>query len=305
MKDIVFFFGAGASYGAGDIIPERPPLGIHLYDELARIYPGSWGALPPEVQEEFRKNFEHGMAKVYGKYTHAIPLLMQQMAIYFIQFRPYSNSSLYCRLIQKLTENGIMDRVIFSTINYDCILEFALSNQGYVIDYFNISREGAIPVLKLHGSANMFCNNLQMSRSISYGRGVTFEGGIKAIGDIGTVVETCLSDTGLSPVMSLYMKGKPLQVSPNSVKEIQERWKEAVNSSDLVFCIGVNPNPEDDHIWGALGQTEADLCFIGDKEAFRIWCKKHRKENSIFLGEYFNTGFACILRRILSCEIKR
>jgi hypothetical protein len=45
----VVLFGAGASYGAGGIVPDSPPLGWDLYDRLCRCYPDSWGALPPTL----------------------------------------------------------------------------------------------------------------------------------------------------------------------------------------------------------------------------------------------------------------
>ena len=70
MKDILFLFGAGASYGAGDILPEKPPLGNQLYDALSSVYPQSWGSLPPSVTEKFKEgNFEDGMGEIYENYS--------------------------------------------------------------------------------------------------------------------------------------------------------------------------------------------------------------------------------------------
>jgi hypothetical protein len=42
-RDIVILFGAGASYGAGHVLPQAPPLGANLYDALAAQYPKEWG----------------------------------------------------------------------------------------------------------------------------------------------------------------------------------------------------------------------------------------------------------------------
>ena len=43
-RDIVILFGAGASYGAGHVLPQVPPLGPNLYDALAAQYPDKWGS---------------------------------------------------------------------------------------------------------------------------------------------------------------------------------------------------------------------------------------------------------------------
>ena len=136
MRDIVFLFGAGASYGAGDILPESPPLGLQLFGELARIYPGSWGALPGDVHDALSANFEIGMAMVYERLSPAIPQLMREMAVYFVQFRPATGRTLYCRLIDFLESVPLLDRVLFSTLNYDCVLEFSLLQRHKSLNLF-------------------------------------------------------------------------------------------------------------------------------------------------------------------------
>src|SRR5207237_1952 len=44
--DVVFLFGAGASYGAdsGQVSPERPPLMGQLFKRLSDHFPAQWGA---------------------------------------------------------------------------------------------------------------------------------------------------------------------------------------------------------------------------------------------------------------------
>ena len=131
MRDVVFLFGAGASYGAGDIVPEPPPLGTQLYGALSHVYPKSWGAVPKEAKQKFEeRNFEDGMEIIYEKYSTAIPQLMREMAVYLIQFRPSSGRSLYSRLARTVQKNSLLPQVLFSTINYDCVLEFSLLGLG-------------------------------------------------------------------------------------------------------------------------------------------------------------------------------
>lgn len=296
-RDIVFLFGAGASYGAGGIIPENPPLGFQLYDELEKIYPGTWGSLPSDFIDTFKVNFEDGMGLVHDKFGHIISQLMREMAIYFIQFRPYPGKSLYCKLIRYLKETEIIKSVLFSTLNYECSFEYSLLSQNIKIDYFNNKNEG-VPIWKLHGSCNMFSESLHVGQGISYGTGIAFEGGIKAYMNYNEVIEECLVKSGLAPVMCLFMKGKPLQVSPSSIKYIQEEWSKQVLNTKAIFCIGVNPLPEDAHIWDYLSKTQADLYFIGDQKRFDEWSKNHRKNKSVFLSNYFHTGFEQILTNL-------
>jgi len=299
-RDIVFLFGAGASFGAGGILPGKPPLGIELYKELERIYPSSWGSFDLNIKKEFYKNFESGMGIIYDRCSAVVPQLMQQMAVYFIQFRPFQKgSTLYCKLIQALDDMGILGKVVFSSINYDCVLEFSLLLQGHNISYFDAGDENTIPVWKLHGSSNMFCKNVKMTRGASYSRGVVIEGGLQAFLDVGTVVENCVGDSALSPAMCLYMKGKPLQISPSVITRLQKRWEELIFKPSKIFLIGVTPLTEDYHIWDPLKETDSPLYIIGRKDIYEQWANKYRKENFEFLSQRFNTGFNKIMEALL------
>ncbi len=298
MRDLVFLFGAGAAYGAGDIVPERPPLGAELYSRLASHYTGTWGNLPSAVRTAFSTgNFERGMGNLYEGYSMAVAPLMLQMAVYLIQYRPFSGKSLYCRLIHELVAAQHIERTVFSTLNYDCILEFAMLRQGVPLSYFN-GGDAVVPVWKLHGSCNWFSHGVQAGSGVTYMKGVTWEGGIEASLDIGTVVQKCVVNQGLAPVMALYMQGKPLQVSPSSVQKIQERWQEAVSNAVKVICIGVRPWPADTHIWQPLAQTAAEVLFIGDQREFDDWRASYREGSSVYLAPYFHTGFARLIARL-------
>lgn len=299
VRETVFLFGAGASHGARDIIPEQPPLGPQLYGVLAHIYPNSWGRLPDNAQERFeRGNFEDGMEVIYEKYSHIIPELMRQLSVYIIQFRPNSGRSLYCRLIRYLRKNDLLQTVLFSTLNYDCILEFSMLRQGVGISYFDEGDTDRVPVWKLHGSCNMFSRNVRATSGVHYTKDVVFEGRLEAWLDIGTVVEKCLVNQGLAPAMCLYMRDKPLQISPSVIEQLQRSWRESILKAKNVFCIGVNPLSEDQHVWGPLGEMAGHLCFIGNEQAFRKWVGGHRTGPSEFLGRYFHESFSELERRL-------
>lgn len=298
MKDVVFLFGAGASYGAGSILPEAPPLGSQLYRVLRSIHPGTWGGLPTEIQEVFESDFEEGMAIVYDRFGHAIPLLMREMALFFIQFRPYRRSSLYCRLIDDLEGRGLLRRSLFSTLNYDCVLEFSLAEKGVPISYSESESTSEVPIWKLHGSANMFSAGIQAGPGISYGPGVVWEGGIQALPDQERVVRHCLVETGLAPVMCLYMKGKILAVSPSQILRLRELWADRVAAAAVVVCVGVNPVPDDTHIWDPISETKAPLLFIGDGDALQRWASGVGKVRYEHIGERFDEAYYPLLKRL-------
>ena len=145
----MLLFGAGASFGAGGIVPEQPPLGSGLYSELRRLCPGTWGALPIALASELERDFESGMATVATTICAAVPMLMRDMATYFVQFRPVGKASLYDRLVRDLESRGVLKQTIFSTLNYECILEYSLLQAGHSLDYFDVIADASVPVLKL------------------------------------------------------------------------------------------------------------------------------------------------------------
>lgn len=295
---LTFLFGAGASAGAGAILPERPPLGAELFRELRRLCPGTWGSLPASIGAELEVDFEAGMDRVAAQMSIVVPALMRDMAVYFIQFRSSGRGSLYDRLVRDLDQRGLLRRSVFSTLNYECILEYALLDAGLQIDYFGHAGAGAQQVLKLHGSCNMFSLGVQATRDVSYTSGVVFEGGIQAWLDQIRVVEHCLVETALAPVMCQYMQGKPTSVSPRALKAIQNRWAELVEVSQAVVCVGVRPHAPDMHIWDPLARFPGKLLFIGDEGQFTEWASERRAHPSAWLASRFSTGYERMLKQL-------
>ena len=87
-----------------------------------------------------------------------------------------------------------------------------------------VSESSNVPVWKLHGSCNMFATQVNATPGVMYSAGVSFEGGIEALFDTHKVIGRCLSETALAPVMCLYMRDKPLSVSPTAIKVLQKMW---------------------------------------------------------------------------------
>ncbi|MCI0564090.1 MAG: hypothetical protein MN733_36910, partial [Nitrososphaera sp.] len=195
-------------------------------------------------------------------------------------------------------DHRLMDRVLFSTLNYDCVIEFSLLETGRAVSYFELPSDSQIPVWKLHGSCNMFSHSVRASKGVTYTAGVVFEGGLEAFLDSNRVIEHCLIETGLAPAMALYMEGKPNQISPSVIKKLQTLWAESVMSATAVIGVGVRPWPVDKHIWDPLAKTSSPLWFIGDAKEFDAWANAVRVGPTLYLGSRFNEAYPKLLERI-------
>lgn len=285
-------FGAGASFGSPSILPFAPPLGSGLYEQLAKSFPNSWGGVPYALGEEFRKNFEIGMATLWDSGSHTIPILMQHMAIYFANFNVHvSGTDSYSLFLKRLDADGKLAGTIFSTLNYECLFEIAVSNSGRAVAYSDEGpgAESAITLLKLHGSCNFIpSGGAAVSRAASFSPGAVINSTITPVSPADAIAY-CNSNTALYPVMSIFTKGKPVQISPFVTESLQSIWKTAIENAESVSIIGVNPNPDDKHIWEPLALTDASVSMVGNEEAIQNWFKLERKgRTSKFVGSRFH-----------------
>jgi hypothetical protein len=142
----------------------------------------------------------------------------------------------------------------------------------------------------------MFSAGVQATPRVTYTKGVVFEGGIQAWLDQNRVVEHCLVETALAPVMCQYVQGKPTSVSSSALNAIQARWTDLVEASKAVICVGVRPHAPDAHIWVPLSSFSGKLLFLGDKGQFSEWVSEHRAHSSAWLASTFITGYQEMLR---------
>lgn len=290
--------GAGASCGCEHVYPKQPPLSNQLFDELAGSFPYSWGRIAGIQAAQFRQNFEEGMDAIWQYHSQIVPLLMQDMAIYFSQFRPDGSFlDLYSQLLMYILSNNMEERMIFSTINYECILELAVSSLGLQIDYFSDkpSSKEKITLWKLHGSCNFMPKGINATRGVVYTAGVQFNTGIEPI-QPNQIHTFCRSNTVLYPAMSVFARGKPMQICPQIIQTLQKIWANCVARAEVVAIIGVNPNPYDAHIWYRLATTDARILCIGNQERFENWRRQFRaSKNSVWLTDKFQNGFKDLL----------
>ena len=292
--DSVILFGAGAPRGLPGIVPERPPLGNQLFGRLAHHYPATWGALPTSLRSVFlHDGFEGGMAVIWRHHAPQVPALMRQMALFFLSFDillSSTNVNPYCELAQ-LVEDQTLDSTLFSTLNYDCLLEIAFASRQLPFRYFE-EDGGATPIWKLHGSCNF---RVPAAAPPSAGAPPLEHMAI----DEAHEHWLWQSSDSVPPAMSILMRDGE-QTSHPQVLQLVDRWGDIVRHAQSVVVVGANPCPEEARIWGPLSETPAVLVYVGDRGAFNRWVASHRRHGpSEFAGPTFEQAFDTVVGALL------
>ncbi len=284
----VVLFGAGASRGSNHVMPSPPPLGGELFRELRTTFPGSWGAMPTDLDAVFAEDFEAGMLRLSESHSHAIPPLMKDMTLYFASFTTDgSGQDVYSELLAAIPREG-RSRVLLSTLNYECLLELAASRQGLQVEYGEAPvRASGVRIWKLHGSCNFIPdpNEIQVSgQGVSYsGMGVEFNARLLTV-DPAQAAQWVRGNTGLYAAMCLFMVGKPIQIGKPQVSALQAAWQDRVAAAARVIVIGTRFHPQDRHLWDALGSTAAQVYFVGSRSSLEEWRPKRQPRPLVHVG---------------------
>ncbi len=273
----LILLGAGASHGCERASPYCPPLAKRLFDDLQQQYPNAWGKLPKSYRRNFVPNFERGMKELWDSGSHDTSALLRCMADYFARFRPLSRSA-YHRLMEHLDAHGALCGTYLSTLNYDCLLEYAGREFRGTIQYFSADPTDldALAVWKIHGSCNFLPASVSGAASgISYSAsGVSWEGDLNIVD--ASQVGPFVARSAFYPAMAIFMEGKPVNSHQSQIKQLQSMWADAVLHADAVGVIGVRPNEADTHIWQPLADTDAELVVIGNRNEYDEWAKARR-----------------------------
>lgn len=295
----VVLMGAGASSGSGPTEPRKLPLGSGkggLFDHLL-AYGGLVTTLPLDVQELFRANFEEGMEKYEETVDGDINAFHRYLAHYLLQFKPLDGNE-YLNLIRSLG----YQRVVYSTLNYDVMFEWAAAMFGFPFPKYGIGDSGAGPtLLKLHGSANFWPDlNVDMKGCSFHDVGVYVDSGIRALNPNDALRE-CVEQDSLSPAMCMYAVGKRNRICKTFVDRIVQQWTDLVGKASYVFISGVAVNLADDHIWAPLGKTQAKVFYYGfdaDATRFEDWKMAFSKRDAFFRRASFKQAIP-LMRRAL------
>ena len=184
-----------------------------------------------------------------------------------------------------------MPNVLFSTLNYECVLELSASGMGLTVQYWHDAlKPGAIRVWKLHGSCNFLSKGIQATNGVRFSRGVNFEGGLQAVSP-NDAVAYCLTNQGLYPAMALYMTSKPVQIGQQVILSLQQQWGDNVKAAERLLVVGVRPYPDDGHIWGPIAECAGTVGYVGPKEEFDTWASACRTGPSTWLGARWDACF--------------
>jgi hypothetical protein len=298
---VVILFGAGASFGSVDAMPETPPLGINLFRKLEER--GGIASSLPETLKNTFGDFEKGMSSYYEYADGNVMAFQRELAHYLAEFTP-GMRNVYKELISRLGQN----QIIYSTLNYDLLLELSANQLGLPVIYSAKGPVGAVKILKIHGSCNFWpaipvgmLDGIKISRSFR----ADIEAPIRPVSQEETIFR-CATEKGLAPAIAMYAEGKHVYVCPSFVERQLEEWKESIRDADKIFVVGVRVNEVDEHIWGTLASAKGWLGYIGrttDQDAFEQW-KEHTKRRSASFIESDFKGAVSLMEHILTQDVE-
>jgi hypothetical protein len=293
MSKLTVFTGAGASNGCGQVTPISPPLGRDLYSALEKYEPSFMSDVNMSVSRENLDNFEKKMHEIWNSGKINCVILNAVIASYFSQFRPIVHDNMYIYLIQLIRRKGV--DCVYSTLNYDCLMELAAANENMIINYLPDQEPvGQFTILKLHGSCNFTFNGLTGPLGGMWvpSKDNVMDGGVNFIDPLD--VPSILSNRPLGPCMSFYMKDKPTPVGRSFINSIQKSWQQRVLSSEKLLIIGVNPNEEDGHIWDCIAKSTVRIGYVGRKSGFERLQKIVKKDRAEHLATDFQSSISAI-----------
>lgn len=274
--NIGILIGAGASFGASGIAPEKPPLGGELLDRLQAAFPATWGALlDDEELAAFKEDppFESGMRLLWYKNDQRMQSLLTDMAIYFSRFVPDGSHNLYRDLLRMvMSVRG--SSFAFCSLNYECVFEQIAAEVG--LNLANLSMVTEPPcalLLKPHGSCNYIhpvtrnISNLTTTGSPHY---VYHEapgfGDLEVVpcNEVAKIYEKVAPS--IPPAMSLFEPSKHSPVDPGLMGMVRRGWVECAMQGDVILTIGARPVLADHHIWDAVISSSAVVWFVGGQD---------------------------------------
>lgn len=292
-----FLTGAGASYGAGRLLPKPPPLGVGLYEDLASEFPDSWGNLPSECVGALQRDFEQGMLLVWDDHLGLVQRLMIDMARYFSRFDPPADrSDCYSRLAAAIVSHGLADKTAFGTLNYECALDVAACRMGLKISYAGWPPAADnLMIWKLHGSCNLLPKAHVYDMTI-VGSNI-YQGPIEAV-DMPVVRERYEHGLAIPPVMCVYMPGKPTQTMWEFLRQVRQEWADWVRESDVVVVIGARPILEEDYVWQPMADSNAEVWYMGGADGDYKRFRSRLAGRMTHLASTFEDGIEALVARL-------
>jgi hypothetical protein len=247
---VLFLFGAGASYGSVDCVPEPPPLGKDLFLKLVKAG-GIARTVKSPMRELFIKDFEKGMAAFFDERNVDVNPFLRDMALYFLPFAPGPRNT-YVKLFSAIAKGA--HTVVVATTNYEMLIEQAIQVCGLIWRVDEPAEPGLVQVLKIHGSIHFLprLGGGKFSGITFANNTVNLDGPISAAASTAEIEDFFRENDWAAPAIALYAPGKRIMNCPTPIKQLQETFRAAAASANLIIVVGLRVLPEDDHIWGTL-----------------------------------------------------
>src|SRR5262249_19718053 len=133
---------------------------------------------------------------------------------------------LYSVLLSEINKRGLWERIMFGSLNYECLLEQSLSRISIVTDYMLGDFSVGVPVAKIHGSANFVTEDVFTWRAhLSNRNASSIECSFAAVpieGLHGRLTTHFGSyQPAFFPVLSVYSPEKPSMVGPARLQRLR------------------------------------------------------------------------------------
>lgn len=290
----VILFGAGASFGSGEVEPCPPPLTPGLMASLAAAAPLTWGSLSSELQALFRNDFELGMVELGRIRPDLLPPLQRSMAKFFFNFVP-GQDNLYRDLARRIASTKWSGTLV--TLNYERLLQLSLEAEGLQVGYHGQNGAGdCIDICVPHGICHLFCDGVEgVAGEVEFAGAEVATGGDPNVVDNPGEFARRIQEDAFPPVMSYFDPAKETTSGVNIILGHRRRFEELVANAGRVVIIGVAVRPEDSHLWQPLAESPADLHFCAGASAapdFEMWAEANRpgRSSGAYPG-YFSESF--------------
>ncbi len=278
----VILFGAGASYGSGEVEPDVPPLTPGLMNALSAEAPQSWGRLPDTFQSLFIDDFERGMTELGRVRPDLLPPLQRSMAQFFFGFVP-GRENLYRELGRRIAAAGWGGTLV--TLNYERLLQLSLEAEGVQPSYRFPDREvSEVELCVPHGSCHLFVDDISaVAGDVEFAGTEVATGGDPIVVDDSNEFVRRIEDDAFPPVMSYFDPAKDTTSGVNFILQQRARFNELSANADRIVVVGVAVRPHDAHLWKPLAESPAELLFCSGAEAaadFMEWAEACRPDQS-------------------------
>lgn len=298
---ILFLFGSGASHGSLDCIPYPPPLAKGLFDELQKAG-GITSTIDGKLADLFRQDFEVGMDQFFKERNTEVVRFLREMALYFARFEPGLKNQ-YTRLIKSLM--SVNDKVIFSTTNYELLIEMAASNAGLGVHYYCplLPTKDFLPVLKIHGSINFLpviggtVKNAKFKMAST--KGTAIEAQVRITDSLQQIIHFCETEDSAAPAIAMFAPSKWVPVCKKFVEQQQKYWQNEVYRASHIFIIGSGVHERDTHIWKPLEKSLGFLTYVDpNPEQFLTWAESRNRALVDVIPQSFGDAIPLIERSI-------